>query len=116
MKAHKIAMTAAVILALAVAAYASPIFGTWRGELNGRAITISVTNSNHQASVAMTSAGQEVTVANPSFPKGGPPLDLTFRAGDAVYELHTQDGKEGRLKVTEQARTTEITVVKAAAK
>ena len=114
MKAHKIAMTAAVILVLAVAAHASPIFGTWKGELNGHAITISVTNDNRQMSVAMTSAGQEVTVANPSFPKSGPPLDVTFRAGNAVYELSTQDGKEGRLKVTEQGKTTEITVVKAA--
>lgn len=118
MKTHKIVFTLVAVLAWAVAAYASPIFGTWKGELNGRPITVTVTYNNGHAGVAMTSDGRELAVADPRFPKGGPPLMLQFQAAnqgtqklvstasnELSFELETSDGRESVLRVIDQGKT-----------
>src|SRR5512140_821252 len=119
MKTHKLAITVAAVLVLTVAAYASPIFGTWRGEWNGRPITVTVTYTSGHADVAMTSDGRELTVSDASFPKGGPPLLLHFQAAnqqgqvklvstaasDLGFELQTSDGRESVLRVMDQGKT-----------
>lgn len=118
MRTHKFATTIIAVLACAVAAYASPIFGTWKGELNGHPITVSVTYSEHQASATMTSDGRNVAVSNAGFPKGVPPLTLQFQAAnqegktrlvstassDLSFELSTTDGRDGLLRVMDQGK------------
>jgi len=119
MKTHKIAITAAAILAMAVAAYASPIFGTWKGDLNGRPITVTVTYNNRHTDVAFVSDGHNLNVTNAAFPKGGPPMMLSFQAAnqdgkaklvstassDLSFELETADGRESVLRVIDQGKT-----------
>ena len=118
MKTHKIAITAVAVLVLAVAAYASPIFGTWKGELNGRPITVTVTYASGHADVAFTSDGRNVNVSHAGFPKGGPPMMLRFQAAnqdgkmklvstasnDLNFELETTNGRESVLRVIDQGK------------
>ena len=118
MKTHKIANTLAVVALLATFAYASPIFGTWKGELNGKPITVTVSYTNRHTDVNMTSEGQAVNVSGAAFPKGGPPMLLSFRAAnqegkmklvstagsDLVFELETADGRESALRVFDQGK------------
>lgn len=119
MKTRRIAITVAALMALAVAAYASPIFGTWKGELNGRPITVTVTYTNGHADVAMASEGQALSVSDAHFPKGAPPMSLRFTganqqgkvklvstaSNDLSFELETSDGRESELRVIDQGRT-----------
>ncbi len=119
MKTFRLAITIVAVLALATAAYASPIFGTWKGELNGHPITVSVTYSDHQTGATMTSDGRNVAVSNAGFPKGVPPLTLQFQAAnqegkarlvstassDLSFELSTTDGRDGVLRVIDQGKT-----------
>ena len=130
MNNRRIAITAAV-LSLAVAAYASPIFGTWKGELNGHSITITVTSQDGHGQATMSADGQNVAVSNAAFPKGQPPLTLHFQAAnhegkmklvstaatDLSFELTTSDGHESTLRVFDQGRevaTARMTKVEAA--
>lgn len=119
MKLYRIAIGIVVVLVLASSALASPIFGTWKGELNGKSITVTVTYNNRQTDVAMTSDGQAITVSNPGFPKGGPPMMLHFAganqqgkmrlvstaSNDLNFELETSDGRESLLRVIDQGKT-----------
>ena len=119
MKNHKLAITVALVLVFAVAAYASPIFGTWKGELNGRPITVTVTYNNAHTDVAMAAGSNTIAVSNANFPKGGPPLLLHFQtanqsgqmklvssaSNDLSYELQTSDGQEATLRVIDQGKT-----------
>ncbi len=124
MKTHKIAFTVLAVLVFAVAAYASPIFGTWKGELNGRPITVNVTSAEGHTTAIMTFDGRDVAVSNANFPKGGPPMALHFQAtnqngnmklvstgsSDLSFELATADGREATLRVIDQGKT--VTTVK----
>jgi len=118
MKAYKIAVTMVVVMAMAVAAYASPIFGTWKGELNGRPITITVTNTNRHTDVRMMDASRELTVSNAKF-LNAPPMLLQFQAAnqdgkaklvstggsDLSFELETANGQDATLRVIDQGKT-----------
>lgn len=109
----------AIILTVSVAALASPIFGTWKGELNGRPITISVTYVDRHTDVKMTSTGGDLATSNASFPKGGPPMLLRFQSAnqdgkmklvstagpELNYELETANGQEATLRVIDQGKT-----------
>ena len=119
MKTLRLAITIVAVLALATAAYASPIFGTWKGELNGRPITVTVTHTNGHADVAMTSNGQALQVTDARFPKGGPPMMLQFQganqqgkvrlvstaSNDLSFELETSDGRQSVLRVIDGGKT-----------
>ena len=118
MKAYKIAVTMVVVMAMAVAAYASPIFGTWKGELNGRPITITVTNTNRHTDVRMMDASRELTVSNAKV-LNAPPMLLQFQAAnqdgkaklvstggsDLSFELETANGQDATLRVIDQGKT-----------
>ena len=112
MNTRRIVLVVAAVLAMAAAAMASPIFGTWRGELNGHAITVSVDHNNGQAVVSMTSDAQPVATTNAAFPKGAPPVQLSWQAAnqgkvklvsttsDSVsFELRSEDGKTATLRI-----------------
>jgi hypothetical protein len=117
MRTRTIAITA--LLAFAVAAYASPIFGTWKGELNGRPITVTVTYTHGHTGVAMASDGQALNVSDAHFPKGGPPMSLRFAganqqgkvklvsttSNELSFELETTDGRESVLRIIDQGKT-----------
>ena len=119
MRTRTIAITLAMLLTLAVAAYASPIFGTWKGELNGRPITVTVTYSSGHADVAMTSDGQALNISDAHFPKGGPPMMLRFQganpggkaklvskaSSDLSFQLETSDGRTSVLRILDQGKT-----------
>jgi hypothetical protein len=119
MKTHKIAITTVAFLFMAIAAYASPIFGTWKGELNGRPITVTVTYTNGHADVSFLSDGHNLNATNAAFPKGGPPMMLRFQAANedgkirlvstastqVNFELETADGHESVLRVIDQGKT-----------
>ena len=119
MKTCKFAIALAVVIVLAVSAFASPIFGTWKGDLNGKSITVTVTYANRHTDVAMSSDGRSMPVSNASFPKGGPPMMLRFQGanqdgkaklvstgGDNLsFELETTDGRESVLRVMDQGKT-----------
>ena len=116
---QRIAIAVVAFLALAVAAYASPIFGTWKGDLNGRPITVTVTYTDRQTNVAMSSDGQTLSVSDAHFPKGGSPMSLRFAAANQQgkiklvstasnqlsFELETSDGRESVLRVIDQGKT-----------
>ncbi|HEX9119445.1 MAG TPA: hypothetical protein VF840_02800 [Terriglobales bacterium] len=105
---------------MAVAAYASPIFGTWKGELNGRPITITVTYTNRHTDVRMMDASRELTVSNAKF-ANAPPTLLQFQAANQEgkaklvssggsnlsFELETADGQVAALRVIDQGKTIE---------
>ncbi len=112
MNTRRIGMAVAAVLAMAVVAMASPVFGTWHGELNGHAITVSVDHNNGRAVVSMTSDAQQVATSNAAFPKGAPPLQLSWQAAnqgkmklvstpsDSVsFELRSEDGKTATLRI-----------------
>ena len=129
MKAQKIAVTVVAVMAMAVAAYASPIFGTWKGELNGRPISVTVTNNNRHADVVMTADARDLVVSNAKF-ANAPPTLLRFQAAnqdgkaklvptagnDLSFELETNDGRDGTLRVMDQGKTiATVKLTKAAA-
>lgn len=112
MNTRKIVSVLAVVLVMTAVAMASPIFGTWRGDLNGRAVTVTVTNVGRQPVVNFTSDAQQIATSNAAFPKGGPPLQLSFQAANQgkmklvstasdnlSFELQTQDGQTATLRV-----------------
>src|SRR5690348_16156629 len=119
MKTHKIAIAAVSVLAMAITAHASPIFGTWKGELSGRPITVTVTYTNGHAEVALVSEGHNLNATHAAFPKGGPPTLLRFQAAhqegktklvstassDLSFELETSDGQQSLLRVIDQGKT-----------
>jgi hypothetical protein len=118
MKTRKFAATFAVVLAMAIAAHASPIFGTWKGELNGHQITVTATYKDKHTDLIMTSDGSEVAISSSKF-MDAPPTTLRFQAAnqagktklvstaasDLTLELHTTDGREATLRVMEQGKT-----------
>lgn len=112
MNTRRIVTLTAAVLVMTAAAMASPIFGTWRGEMNGRAITVTVNYVDRHPVVTMTSDSQQIATSNAAFPKGGPPLELNFQAanqgklklastaGDNLsFDLQTQDGQTATLRV-----------------
>jgi hypothetical protein len=119
MKTHKFAIALVAVLAVAISAYASPIFGTWRGDLNGKPITVTVTYSNGHPDVAMSSENRILPVSDAHFPKSGPPMMLRFQGSnqdgkaklvstggnDLSFELETADGRESVLRVIDQGKT-----------
>ena len=119
MKNKRFLFTVAILLTVSVAALASPIFGTWKGELNGRPITVTVNNVDRHPEVKMTSAAGDLATNNATFPKGGPPLMIRFQsanqdgkmklvstAGSELnYELETANGQEATLRVIDQGKT-----------
>ena len=119
MRTHKFAIALAAVLAIAISAQASPIFGTWKGNLNGKPITVTVTYNNQHTDVAMSSEGRTLPVSNASFPKGGPPMMLRFQGSnqdgkaklvstggnDLSYELETADGVASVLRVIDHGKT-----------
>ena len=119
MKISRIAITLLAVMALAISAFASPIFGTWKGDLNGKQIAVTVTYSSGHTDVSMTSGGRELNVSDAKFPKGGPPMLLRFQAAnqdgkaklvstggsDLSFELETANGQEATLRVIDQGKT-----------
>ena len=112
MKTRNIAIGLAAVLIMTAVAMASPVFGTWRGELNGHAITVSVDHDNGRAVVTMTSDSQQIATSNAVFPKGGPPLQLSWQAANegkmklvstandnVSFELRSEDGRTATLRV-----------------
>lgn len=112
MNTRRIALTLAAVLMVTAVAMASPIFGAWRGELNGRVLTVKVDYVNKQPVVTMTSDAQPIATSNAVFPKGGPPMQLNFQAsgvaklkvasssGDSLsFELRTEDGQTATLRL-----------------
>src|SRR5512141_1775890 len=61
-----------MVVLLVATAYASPIIGTWKGELNGKPITITLNAGNHQLDARFASAGSApVAITNAKFSNEG---------------------------------------------
>jgi len=106
---------------LAVNAFASPIFGTWKAELNGQAVTVVIANVDRHADGKMAIGAGESTrfvpISNIHF-VDAPPMTVQFevpnQAGAAKllsssaaktvkFELHTDDGQSATLRVVDES-------------
>ena len=119
MKNTRFLFALALVLVVSIAALASPIFGTWKGELNGKPITVTVNNIDRHPEVKMTSGAGDLATSNPSFPKGGPPMMIRFQSAnqdgkmklvstagsELSYELETANGQDATLRVIDQGKT-----------
>ena len=102
-------VTAAVLLA--AAAWASPIYGTWKGEVSGKAITLNFVRSGNRTDATMQTAAAQKPAAIQNFkmaaqtPGSLYPLTFTFRApavdgsGEmASYEMVQTSAGEATLR------------------
>src|SRR4051794_27624771 len=119
MKNKRFLFALAIVLTASIAALASPIFGTWKGDLNGRHITVTVNYVERHPEVKMTSAAGDLAANNATFPKGGPPMMIRFQSAnqdgkmklvstagsELSYELETVNGQEATLRVLDQGKT-----------
>ena len=78
--------TAALLLVAAAAAWASPIFGTWTGDMNGQAVSMTFvrTDNRTQATILLPAAKKPAEIQNFKMTAQTPetlyPLRFTFRA------------------------------------
>jgi hypothetical protein len=112
-----------LVIAAATAAFASPLFGRWKAELNGQPVSVLIVYSDQRAQGKMAiGTGDNVRYApltNIHF-IDAPPMTVQFEvenrdaaaklgaaAGKSVkFELHTTDGNEATLRVVEDGKET----------
>ena len=109
MKILRMAVSTAAVL-IAAAAFASPIFGTWTGEMNGKPISLTFTHSENRARGNLVFAGMNAAQPLPisdfhmvrKAESGLYPFTMAFRAADSA-------GKSVRYEI-EQTSPTEATL------
>ena len=99
MRIHRNLALVAVLLLLVSAAYASPVFGKWTGDLNGKAVTITIENVNRHAegkfAVAAGSGGaQELQISNPRFSNSGRTVTFDVPNQGGAAKLVSSPAKE----------------------
>lgn len=118
MKTHRIVLAGMAVLLFAIAAQASPIFGTWKGEVNGRPITLSFTYVEHHVAGKLVDSGGQEHLLTVKLPGGGPPTKALFlmpsreagvkltgaKANDINFEFECPGGDEGTLRVKDGAQ------------
>jgi len=98
MRFHKNLAFVGMVLLVATAAYASPVFGRWTGELNGRAVTIVIDNVQHRAEgkfmvAAGSGAAQEVQITNPRFSNSGRTVTFDVPNQGGLAKLVSAEGR-----------------------
>ena len=112
-----------LLIAAATAAFASPLFGTWKTELNGQPVSVVIVYADQRAQGKMAiGTGDNVRFApltNIHF-LDAPPMTVQFEVenrdaaakltsagGKSVkFELHTTDGNQATLRVVEDGKET----------
>ena len=121
----------AALVVLTVSAFASPIFGTWKTELNGQPVSVVIMNVEKRAQGKMAiGTGDNVRylpITNIHF-MDAPPMTVQFEVEDhngaaklvstsgknVKFELHTNDGNEATVRVIEDGKETQtVKAVKA---
>jgi hypothetical protein len=115
------------LVVLAAAAFASPLFGTWKAELNGQPVTVVVSYVDRHVEgkmiVGTGSGARELPMVNPKM-LDAPPMKMRFEvsnvgsgaklvstAGSNVtFELSTADGNEATLRVVGEDGASSTTV------
>ena len=82
MKTHKTLAGVVIVLLVAIAAQASPLFGTWKGELNGKQITLVFTRADrHTTGTLIASGGTDIALAGVKI-LDAPPTKLVFQVSE----------------------------------
>lgn len=110
MKSLRMAVGTAVLL-IAVAALASPIFGTWTGEMNGKPISLTFTRTENQTRGNMVLAGMNAAQPLPisdfhmvrKATSGVYPFTVSFAASDSAgktvhYQIEQTSPTEATLR------------------
>ena len=121
-----------LLLVLAAAAFASPLFGTWKAELNGQPVTVVISHVDRRVEgkmiVGSGSAARELPMVNPRI-LDAPPMKMRFQLAnvegvgkllpvaakkDVIFELSTTNGDEATLRVLDEsdAQATTVKAVK----
>ena len=109
------------VLVLATAAFASPLFGTWKTELNGQPVAVVVSYVDHHVEgkmiVGTGSAARELPMVNPKI-LDAPPMKMRFQVAnvegvgkllpvaakkDVTFELSAANGDEATLRVLDES-------------
>jgi hypothetical protein len=112
----------------AAAAFASPLFGTWKAELNGQPVTVVVSYVDRHVEgkmiVGTGSAARELPMVNPKM-LDAPPMKMRFQVSnvegvgtllpaaakkDVTFELSTTNGNEATLRVLDESGAQTATV------
>ena len=121
----RIIKSAALLLVIAAttSAFASPLFGRWKAELNGQPVSVVIVYADQRAQGKMAiGTGDNVRFApltNVHF-MDAPPMTVQFEienrdaaaklvsaaAKTVKFELHTTDGNEATLRVLEDGKET----------
>ena len=121
MRNARLLLLLAVVL-ISAGAFASPLFGTWKLDLNGQPVTVVVTNvDRHIEGKVMVGTGasaREMPMANARI-LDRPPSTLRFEvenfsgAGKTTFELHSIDSDHATLRrVGEGMQATEVKAMK----
>ena len=127
MRSRTIAVVS-LLLVMAIAAFASPLFGTWKAELNGQPVTVVVSYVDRHVEgkmiVGSGSSERELPMLNPKM-LDAPPMKMRFQVAnveavgallpaaakkDAMFELSTTNGNEATLRVLDESGVQTATV------
>jgi hypothetical protein len=127
MRSRKIA-AASLLVGLAAASFASPLFGTWKAELNGQPVTVVVNYVDRHVEgkmiVGTGSSARELPMVNPKV-LDAPPMKMRFQLANVesvgkllpvaakkgvTFELSTTNGDEATLRVLDDSSASTVTV------
>lgn len=101
-----------VVLAAATLATASPIYGTWTGEVNGKTLSMTFTRTVERTAAKMVTSGREAAITGLQMKKASTglyPLTYSFRgasldgSGNTVsYEMVQTSPTEATLRNLDQ--------------
>jgi hypothetical protein len=127
MRSRKIAAVS-LLVGLAAASFASPLFGTWKAELNGQPVTVVVNYVDRHVEgkmiVGTGSSPRELPMVNPKV-LDAPPMKMRFQLANVesvgkllpvaakkgvTFELSTTNGDEATLRVLDDSSASTVTV------